>query len=366
MTEEFLYQKIAEKIRQDILAGVLKPGDRLLSVREMAGQWSCTIGTIQHAYQELVQQGLVTSRAGQGTRVVDTMPTGISSHSVLRKATLFHRAEAFLLEVLTAGYTMEETDAAVRQAMDRWRLFEHEAGVVDEKILRFVGSHDLVVSWLASHFSEIAPGYSLQLRLAGSLGGLLALADDKADIAGSHLRDEESGEFNLPYVRRFFPGQKMALVILAHRRLGLILPAGNPRGIGKITDLARPGLRFANRQAGSGTRVWLDVELHNAGIQTDRILGYHDEKMTHFAVARVVAENQADAGIGLEAAARSYGLDFVWLTNERYDLVMPGTLFDAPPVQHLVNWLRSDVGQAIVTSFTGYDTAGTGRVLWVG
>jgi GntR family transcriptional regulator len=126
MDEQHLYRRISETIRQEILTGRWKAGDRLPSVREMAEQWNCTVGTIQHAYQELAQQGLVTSRAGQGTRVVESLPPALNDIP-LRRAALIHRAEAFLLEVLTSGYTLEEVDQAVRQAMDRWRSVERQA-----------------------------------------------------------------------------------------------------------------------------------------------------------------------------------------------------------------------------------------------
>lgn len=365
MKDDHLYQRIAEIFRQEILTGALKPGDRLPSVRAMAERWSCTIGTIQRAYQELVRQGLVSSRAGQGTHVIQQSSSNLSSLTTLRRATLIHRAEAYLLEVMTSGYSLEEAEGALRQALDRWRTVEREPAQVDEQTLRFVGSHDLAISWLASHFPEIAPGYSLELRLTGSLGGLISLADGRADIAGSHLWDEESGEFNVPFVRRFFPGQKMGLVNLAHRRMGLILPAGNPLGLQGLADLARPGLRFANRQAGSGTRVWLDIALRNAGIQPESIRGHSDEKMTHLAVARSVAEGEADAGFGLEAAARNYGLDFLLLTHDCYDLVIHAARIETPPVKNLVEWLQSKTTPEVIAGLGGYETQETGKVSWV-
>jgi molybdate-binding protein/DNA-binding transcriptional regulator YhcF (GntR family) len=365
MDEPYLYRKIAESIRQEILDGSLKPGDRLAPVREMAATWSCTPGTIQHAYQELARQGLVVSRAGQGTRVVEKPLAALHVEAPLRPAALVNRAEAFLLEVLTAGYSLAEADQAVHQAMDRWRTIEQEAEKTEEGVLRFVGSHDLAVTWLASHFNEIQPGYRLQASFTGSLGGLIALANGQADLAGSHLWDEESDTYNIPYVRRIFPGRRVALLTLAHRRLGLILPPGNPAGILGLEDLKRRGIRFANRQSGSGTRVWLDAALHRAGIRVEEIRGYTNEKNTHSAVARAIAEGQADAGIGLEGSARSYGLDFVLLLRDRYDLVMyPGTL-ESPPAQALAQWLQDGTPKKVIESLGGYDTEDTGKITWV-
>lgn len=363
MEETYLYHQIADSIRRRILQGALKPGDRLPSVREMTAQWSCTIGTVQRAYQELASQGLVTSRAGQGTHVVDHIPG--QDDTPLRRAALVHRAEAFLLEVLTAGYAAGEVEDAVRQALDRWRAVTQQVVSPAANLLRFSGSHDLAVAWLATHFAEIAAGTILQLNFTGSLGGLIALAEGKADLAGCHLWDQETDTYNAPFIRRVLPGRRVALVTVANRRLGLIVPAGNPAKIRGLADLAHHQARFVNRQAGSGTRVWLDVELHRSGIPPDEIVGYKDEKMTHSDVARAVAEGQADVGIGLEAAALAYHLDFVLLTRERYDLVIPEENFVSPAVQRLVEWLKGKEARDLFMNLGGYEEINSGTVEWV-
>jgi molybdate-binding protein/DNA-binding transcriptional regulator YhcF (GntR family) len=342
----------------------LKPGDRLPSVREMAERWGCTIGTVQHAYHELVQQGLLTSRSGQGTRVVDN--PHLPGAMALRQATLTNRAEAFLLETLTAGHSLEEVERAFRLATDRWRQSIQDQPPPIPEILRFIGSHDLVMTWLASHFPEIAPGYGLQMQFAGSLGGLIALAEGRADLAGSHLWDEESDTYNIPFVRRVLPGQRVALLTLAQRRIGLILPEGNPVGIASLADLLQPGLRFINRQAGSGTRVWLDAAMSRAGLPTSQIAGYQDEKITHSAVAQAVAEGKADVGIGLEAAALSYNLDFLPLAHDQYDLVIPEAIMALPAVQALANWLIQPDTHAMIEALGGYDVHKTGQINWIG
>jgi molybdate-binding protein/DNA-binding transcriptional regulator YhcF (GntR family) len=365
MAESILYRKIAEVFRQDILDGRLKPGDRLPAVRQLAARWDCTPGTIQRAYQELARQGLVSGQAGRGTRVVDRLAGNRTAQPPLRQVALAHRAEGFLLESVSSGYSVEEVDAALRQAMDRWRALERQPLQPEDGTLRFVGSHDLVITWLASHFLEVVPGWALQLRFAGSLGGLIALAEGQADLAGSHLWDEDSDTYNRSFVRKVLPGQRIALVTLAHRRFGLILPAGNSPGIQSLQDLARPGLRFANRQPGSGTRVWIDLALRRAGLQAGQILGFSDEKATHTAVARAVAEGEADVGIGLEAAARSYGLDFILLSHDRYDLVIPSGTMERPPIQTLVNWLGEAETKDVIESLGGYETRETGSIEWV-
>jgi molybdate-binding protein/DNA-binding transcriptional regulator YhcF (GntR family) len=364
MDDAYLYQKIIAEVRQDILEGRLKPGDRLLTVRQMTERWGCTIGTVQRAYQELARQGLVVSRAGQGTHVVKALQH--EGESALRRATLVHRSEAFLLDMLTAGYTPAEVDGALHQAMERWQVIAHEPQPeVEARLLRFAGSHDPTLAWLAAHFSEIIPQFRLQLSFSGSLAGLIALAEGKADLAGCHLWDEQSDTYNEPFVRRILPGKRVALLTLAHRRLGLIVPCGNPLGVAGLNDLARPGLRFINRQAGSGTRVWLDVALRKAGISADQILGYAQEAMTHFEVAAAVASAKVDAGFGLESAARSYGLDFIYLVRERYDLVIPEPGVHLEAVQRLSDWLADTAACQVIADFGGYDVEETGKLRWI-
>lgn len=363
MEETYLYRQIADAVRRQILHAELKPGDRLPPVREMVARWQCTIGTVQRAYKELARQGLVISRAGQGTRVVNSLPK--LDETPLRRAALIHRAEAFLLEVLTAGYSPADVEEAVRQALDRWRVVSQTAALPAAEILRFNGSHDLVVARLATHFGEIAPGYRLQIHFTGSLGGLIALSEGKADLAGCHLWDEESDTYNLPFVRRLLPGQRVALVTLATRQLGLIVPPGNPANVQGLEDLARPGLRFVNRQPGSGTRVWLDAMLRRQGISSAQILGYADERMTHTDVANAIAEGQAEAGLGLEGAAHPYGLGFIPLMLEQYDLVIPAQHFDTPPMQALIDWINTLEARQKISSLAGYTTTGTGKVTWI-
>jgi molybdate-binding protein/DNA-binding transcriptional regulator YhcF (GntR family) len=363
MEERHLYQQIVAAIRQDILDGRLKPGDRLPSVREMAGRWGCTLGTAQHAYSELAGQGLVISRVGQGTHVVEKPP--LRDHTPLRRAALVQRAGAFLLETLTAGYTPDEVESALRLALDQWRTISQNPEAPTPGALRFAGSHDMALVWLAAHFPEIVPHFTLQLGFNGSLGGLIALQQGHADLAGCHLWDEETGAYNAPYVRRLLPGRSVALLTLAQRHLGLIVPRGNPAGIKSLTDLLRPEVRFANRQPGSGTRVWLDAAFMKIGISPAAIHGYDDECLTHTDAARLIAEGKANAALGLETAALAYGLDFVFQVQEPYDLVIPQETFTTPAVSRLAEWLHTLQARKAIDELGGYDTAETGKLEWV-
>ncbi|HBY96422.1 MAG: GntR family transcriptional regulator [Ardenticatenaceae bacterium] len=362
MDKAFLYSQIAESIRQEILQGTLQPGDRLPSIREMTDRWQCTPGTVQRAYQELARQGLVISRPGRGTHVAGTLSP--EEESPLRRAMLVHQAERFLLESLTAGFSPTEVEQALHLALDRWRAVDYQPRSAPSHILRFAGSHDLALALIATWFGETAPREALEIRFVGSLAGLMALGRGEADLAGSHLWDEESDTYNLPFVRRLLPGERVAVLTLAHRRLGLMVPPGNPNAITTLADLPRRDLRFVNRQRGAGTRVWVEAVLRRAGVDPRSLPGHDLEMPTETDVARTVAEGRADVGPGIEAAARAYGLGFVSLTNERYDLIIPASTWERASVQALAVWLASGEAKAAIGALGGYDTAETGRIAW--
>ncbi len=360
---DYLYERIAEAVRQQILRGELKPGDRVPTVRQMTERWGCTPGTAQRAYRELARQGLVAARRGGGTFVAGAPAQ--AAETPLRRAELIHRAEAFLLEVLTAGFAPEEVEQAVRLALDRWRATSESPQPAPRRVVRFVGSHDLALDWLAAHFGEVAPGHRLDMRFAGSLGGLIALAEGQADLAGCHLWDEETGSYNEPFVRRLLPGRRVALITLASRRVGLILAPGNPLGLRRLADIARPRVRFVRRQPGSGTQVWLEAQLRRLGIPAERMAGPEAPEATHSGLARLIAEGEADAGLGLEAAAAAFGLGFVPLTDETYQLAVPAATMERTPVRALAAWLKTREAKSALAALPGYDAGPTGTVTWV-
>jgi putative molybdopterin biosynthesis protein len=232
-------------------------------------------------------------------------------------------------------------------------------------VLRFAGSHDLAVEFVARMIREEMPQAKLSVEYVGSLGGLMALARDEADVAGAHLWDEATDTYNLPFVRRLMPGRRAVLLTLVHRSLGLILPPGNPQGLGDLSDLARPEVRLVNRQSGSGTRVWLDAQLKALSISPESVPGYEREESTHLAVARAVDSGEATAGLAIHAAASAHGLDFLPLTRERYDLVFPGEIWETPAVQAMAKVARSSRFKEAVVPLGGYDTKGTGRETWI-
>jgi putative molybdopterin biosynthesis protein len=370
MEGKILYQQIAEMIRMDILERRIEPGGRLPTVRELTARWNCTPGTVQRAYRELANQGLVTSRPGMGTRVSDAGDDQRSAqmiHSLhsLRKASLVNHAEGFLLELLTAGNQLEDIERAFRMAADRWRALESEAEPARVNTLRIGGSHDPLLTAVVSQMAEILPEMAFEIRFNGSLGGIMALVEGKVDLAGCHLWDRETEMYNLPFVQRMLPGRRAAIIHLARRRIGLILPPGNPDGIGSLEDLCRPGVRFANRQAGSGTRVWLDAQLAAKSIDSKMIDGYGDEYRTHSEVSRVVAEGKAQVGLGLEFSARELGLDFLFLTEERYDLVCLEAQLQETALRQMLEWLKSPAAAVMSGQYQGYDGRDCGQVTFL-
>jgi putative molybdopterin biosynthesis protein len=224
-----------------------------------------------------------------------------------------------------------------------------------------IGSHDLVLDLAASALRAEDPLITLASSNVGSLGGLVALRDGLCHIAGSHLLDPATGEYTLPYLDRILPGAGACVVRLVHRDQGLIVAPGNPLGLAGIEDLTRAGVRYVNRQRGAGTRVLLDHELGQRGISPGAVDGYAREEPTHLAVAAAVAAGRADAGLGIMAAARAFGLDFVPVTREPYDLVVAPGALESPLLAPLWALLHSDRFQAAVTELGGYSTKEMGR-----
>jgi putative molybdopterin biosynthesis protein len=216
---------------------------------------------------------------------------------------------------------------------------------------------DLMTQYLAAQ----GQGWRLASANVGSLGGLLALRRGEAHLAGSHLLDPESGEYNVSYVRRYLPGEAVVLVTLVGREQGFIVPPGNPHGIATWSDLTRGDVSFVNRQRGAGTRVLLDYALQQAGIIPEAISGYGREEYTHLAVAAAVASGAADVGLGIRAAARALNLDFVPLTHERYDLVVPRRHYESALLQPLLGLLHEQRFREAVAALPGYDVSVMGE-----
>lgn len=227
-----------------------------------------------------------------------------------------------------------------------------------------IGSHDIALDVLANYLRVAHPEASLSSANVGSLGGLAALKRGEAHCAGTHLLDEETGEYNVSYVKRLLPDRKMVLVNLVYREQGLIVAKGNPLGIRGVEDLARKGISYVNRQRGAGTRILLDFKLKQMGMDPQHIHGYEREEYTHMAVAAAVAGGSADAGMGIRAAARALDLDFIGVVEERYDLCIPAEYMDTPHITRLLDVLKMESFQSAVKELGGYDLRDCGKIMW--
>lgn len=226
----------------------------------------------------------------------------------------------------------------------------------------FSGSHDLSIGLLEDSLKRNAPHLKISATNVGSLGGLLALQRGEAHVIGTHLLDPKTGTYNLPDIRRHLRGSDVAVVNLVVREQGLMVVKGNPKNVRSIHDLARPDVRFVNRQPGAGTRVLLDFKLAKLRLRPERIHGYEREEFTHMAVAVAIASGLADCGLGIRSAANALGLDFIPVEKEEYDLVFRRDFYDSDAGRALMAAMRSDSFREAVTRLGGYDVSRSGAV----
>jgi molybdate-binding protein/DNA-binding XRE family transcriptional regulator len=221
---------------------------------------------------------------------------------------------------------------------------------------------DPATNLLAGMVTRIT-GIEIVTAAASSKLALEWLKEGKVHIAGSHLEDPATGEYNLPFLKREFPGEDFRVVTFAQWEEGLVVAPNNPKKIGKIEHLARNNVRFANREPGSGSRALLDEMLSSAGMQAGQIEGYQRIVHGHLAAAYTVASEEADCCLATRSAARTFGLDFVPLRFERYDLVMRKPTMELPAAQAFLEVLQRGTLRKRLEVLAGYDTSRTGAVL---
>lgn len=222
-----------------------------------------------------------------------------------------------------------------------------------------IGSHDLTLDLMAQYLSRA--DRRLSSANVGSLGGLIALKRGHAHLAGAHLLDPESGEYNISYIKQHLPDLPVRLITLVHRTQGLILKPGNPKSIGSLEDLARDDVSLINRQRGAGTRLLLDYHLQQLGVPAEEISGYDQEEFTHLTAAAAVLSGRADAALGIEPAARALEMDFIPLFEERYDLVMPSVYLKGPDLKPVLDLLEDPDFRRTVDAIAGYDAGSMGE-----
>lgn len=228
-----------------------------------------------------------------------------------------------------------------------------------------IGSHDNTLDVIYNYLRKKYPHISLSSAHIGSMGGLIAIKKGEAHVAGTHLLDEVTGEYNIPFIKRILPEKKVVLINLVYRIQGFIVRKGNPKNIRNFEDLKREDVIFINRQAGSGTRLLLDKHLRELGINPLEIKGYENEEYTHMGVAQAVASGRADVGLGILAAAKALDLDFIPITEERYDLLIAKEFLDLEIIQALLDIIKNDKEfRNAVLALGGYDIRDMGKVIY--
>jgi len=236
-----------------------------------------------------------------------------------------------------------------------------------ENTIVCIGSHDNALDLLANILKKTYPMFSLSSAHVGSMGGLLALKKGEAHMAGTHLLDEETGEYNVSFIKRLLPDKNILLINLVYREQGLLVPKGNPKNIKGFEDLIRSDVVFVNRQSGAGTRLLTDKCLRELGITPKDVKGYEREEYTHMGVASAVLTGVADTGLAILASARALNLDFIPIAKERYDLAIPQEFFKAEMLRCLVRIIREDTEfRDMVIRLGGYDISDMGKVMYEG
>jgi putative molybdopterin biosynthesis protein len=232
-----------------------------------------------------------------------------------------------------------------------------------ERAILCTGSHDLSIDVLGDELKRNFSGLKIAASNVGSLGGLLSLQRGETHIAGTHLLDAATGDYNIPDIKRSIPHTPVVLIHLVRRQQGLLVQSSNPKGIEQLKDLTRSDVTFVNRQPGSGTRVLLDYQLQQSRLDPRSIRGYEREEFTHMAVAVAIASKLADVGLGVKSAAQALGLDFIPVGEEQYDLLCRRSFFDSDNGTKLLQVVRSADFRNAVEALGGYDARAAGEIV---
>ena len=233
-----------------------------------------------------------------------------------------------------------------------------------EQSIVAIGSHDLSLAMLAERLAECWPPLHLICLSTGSTEGLAAIGRGEGMVAGTHLLDPDTREYNVSYTQRWLADLPLIMMNLSFREVGLLVRPGNPKGIKAPAELAREDVTFVNRQPGSGTRVLLDFLLNEYSIPPTAVAGYEREAYTHTMVAEAIRQGSADVGLGILAAASAFKLDFVPIAEEQYDLVIPKRFLELAKIKALVETLSDPGFQTAIEELGGYSTRKTGEIVY--
>jgi len=259
-----------------------------------------------------------------------------------------------------------------RKVVDQWLEDNSKAGLAQAKkkgarisgALLAAGSNDPVLDILQTCLKKSHPEFYIFSANTGSMEGLEALGKGFTDIAWSHLFDPETGEYNIPYLGKLLPHINAVVVNLFYRELGFLTVCGNPLNIKGFEDLTHPGIRFLNRQEGSGTRLLTDFHLQKLKISPESVAGYYDDVYTHIETGLSVFSGEVDTGIATKAVASIFNLDFIPIVKERFDMIFDQSVFFQKGVQALVAELDSEVFRKRVAHLGSYDFSSAGKILY--
>ena len=241
------------------------------------------------------------------------------------------------------------------------RLLSPSAKFMDTLVV--IGSHDPLLDELADVMHVKNGNVYMSSSHVGSMGGIMAIRRGEAHAAGCHLLDTATGAYNLSFIRKYFPKGGVKLIRCVGRQQGMMVAKGNPLGIGRFADIAKPGVRYVNRQKGSGTRILTDYLCNQENLDTSAIYGYDREELTHTSVAAQIVSGSADAGMGIYSAAKLYDLDFIPICIEEYDLIIPDHAWDTPQVKAMLETLKSDAFREKILSLGGYTIENPGEII---
>ena len=295
-------------------------------------------------WSELLGQPLAVLERGRGTRLT---PFGE------KLLWADQRVKARL------GPQLENLASELEQELNQTFAAGHAA-------LRLYASHDLALAELRDMLNQSLNGPRLDLQFRGSLDCLASLARSQCDLAGFHIPENGISKNLLLRYRKWLKLRSQKLIEFVTRQQGLMVASGNPKQIFSLIDLVKQDVHFVSRQQGSGTRLLLDMLLDRAGIEQKQIQGINDEEFTHAAVAATIASGKADAGMGIEAAARQFNLDFVPLASERYFLIAYQESLRRPAVKELISAMQSREFKNVISRLPGYDATRAGEIISIG